>query len=250
MLCCQLLLHFPQCSILTPFSPIRDTKPLSSLFTLCLHFPCFCVTFHRQPKCCWFFLEIRHFLLQVGTPDPLPNWRQVPGFPVFGLGQPTEKGLTQVSGFKVLDLGCSQVCEALGRGKGQVESEVNSKAAANCNILEPRSVDFSSQLLLAAAFRPMLMCWCGRRGICSILDPGWVDSSWQHLFAAFKALFGQVFMTAKPPVCALYSILGSGSVDHSGHINRTFLGPCSIRWPNLKRPFSVTDFLILSWHQQ
>jgi len=32
----------------------------------------------------------------VGTPDSLPNWRQVPGFPVFGLGQPTEKGLTQV----------------------------------------------------------------------------------------------------------------------------------------------------------
>jgi len=32
----------------------------------------------------------------VGTPDPLPNWRQVPGFPVFGLGQPTEKGLAQV----------------------------------------------------------------------------------------------------------------------------------------------------------
>lgn len=32
----------------------------------------------------------------VGTPDPLPNWRQVPGFPVFGLGQPTDKGLAQV----------------------------------------------------------------------------------------------------------------------------------------------------------
>ena len=152
MLHCQLLLHFPQCSILTPFSPIRDTKPLSSLFSLCLPFPCFSA---KNPDIC---LEIRHFLLQVGTPDPLPNWRQVPGFPVFGLGQPTEKGLTQVSGFKVLDLGCSQVSEALGRRKGQVEPEVNSKAAANCNILEPRSVAFSSQLLLAAAFRPMLMC--------------------------------------------------------------------------------------------
>ena len=109
----------------------------------------------KNPDIC---LEIRHFLLQVGTPDPLPNWRQVPGFPVFGRGQPTEKGLTQVSGLKVLDLGCSQVSEALGRRKGQVEPEVNSKAAANCNILEPRSVAFSSQLLLAAAFRPMLMC--------------------------------------------------------------------------------------------
>ena len=44
---------------------------------------------------------ITHFLFQVGTPDPLPNWRQVPGFPVFGLGQPTEKGLSQVSGLGV-----------------------------------------------------------------------------------------------------------------------------------------------------
>ena len=159
MLRCQLLLHFPQCSILTPFSPIRDTKPLSSLFSLCLPFPCFSVTFHRQPKLLpKIQIFVWNFVLQVGTPDPLPNWRQVPGFPVFGLGQPTEKGLTQVSGFKVLDLGCSQVSEALGRRKGQVEPEGNSKAAANCNILEPRSVDFSSQLLLAAAFRPMLMC--------------------------------------------------------------------------------------------
>jgi len=32
----------------------------------------------------------------VGSPDPLPNWRQVPGFPVFGSGQPTEKGLKEV----------------------------------------------------------------------------------------------------------------------------------------------------------
>ena len=190
MLRCQLLLHFPQCSILTPFSPISDTKTLVKLVHIMFAFSLlFCdispatQIVAKNPDIC---LEIRHFLLQVGTPDPLPNWRQVPGFPVFGLGQPTEKGLTQVSGLKVLDLGCSQVSEALGRRKGQVEPEVNSKAAANCNILEPRSVDFSSQLLLAAAFRPMLMCWCGGRGgICSILDPGWVDSSWQHLFAAF-----------------------------------------------------------------
>jgi len=33
----------------------------------------------------------------VGTPDPCPNWRQVPGFPVFGTGQPTEQGFTQIA---------------------------------------------------------------------------------------------------------------------------------------------------------
>ena len=42
----------------------------------------------KNPEIFW------NFVLQVGTPDPLPNWRQVPGFPVFGVGQPTEKGLT------------------------------------------------------------------------------------------------------------------------------------------------------------
>ena len=84
----------------------------------------------------------------MGTPDPLPNWRQVPGFPVFGLGQPTEKGLSQVSGLGVKAqkagvrsdfsrlfwiLGCSQVSEALGRQIGQVEPEMKSGAAANRN---------------------------------------------------------------------------------------------------------------------
>ena len=117
MLRCQLLLHFPQCSILTPFSPIRDTKTLVKLVFVMFAFSLlFCdispatQIVAKNPDIC---LEIRHFLLQVGTPDPLPNWRQVPGFPVFGLGQPTEKGLTQVSRLKVLDLGCSQVSEAL-----------------------------------------------------------------------------------------------------------------------------------------
>ena len=32
----------------------------------------------------------------MGTPEPLPNWRQVPGFPVFGVGQPTQEGLAKV----------------------------------------------------------------------------------------------------------------------------------------------------------
>merc|ERR1719205_95514 len=32
----------------------------------------------------------------VGTPESLPNWRQVPGFPVFGVGQPTQEGLAKV----------------------------------------------------------------------------------------------------------------------------------------------------------
>ena len=32
----------------------------------------------------------------VGVPEPLPNWRQVPGFPVYGGGQPTMEGLTKV----------------------------------------------------------------------------------------------------------------------------------------------------------
>ena len=87
------LLHFPQ---------YVTQKPLSSLFyimfalslLLCDISPATQIV-AKSPDFC----EIRDFLLQVGTPDPLPNWRQVPGFPVFGLGQPTEKGLTQVSGF-------------------------------------------------------------------------------------------------------------------------------------------------------
>ena len=80
----------------------------------------------------------------------------MPGFPVFGLGQPTEKGLSQVSGLGVKAqkaevhcnfsrlfciLGCSQVSEALQRQIGQVEPEMNSGAAANWNFLEPSSYD-------------------------------------------------------------------------------------------------------------
>ena len=33
----------------------------------------------------------------VGTAEPCVNWRQVPGFPVFGTGQPTEAGFAQVA---------------------------------------------------------------------------------------------------------------------------------------------------------
>ena len=33
----------------------------------------------------------------VGTPEALTNFRQVPGFPVFGTGQPTEAGFTQLA---------------------------------------------------------------------------------------------------------------------------------------------------------
>eukprot|EP00088_Acartia_fossae_P011713 TRINITY_DN15970_c0_g1_i1.p1 TRINITY_DN15970_c0_g1~~TRINITY_DN15970_c0_g1_i1.p1 ORF type:complete len:475 (+),score=182.69 TRINITY_DN15970_c0_g1_i1:73-1497(+) len=33
----------------------------------------------------------------VGTPDNLPNWRQIPGFPVYGVGQCTEEGLEKMN---------------------------------------------------------------------------------------------------------------------------------------------------------
>ena len=33
----------------------------------------------------------------VGNPEPCINWRQVPGFPVFGTGQPTEKGFVEIA---------------------------------------------------------------------------------------------------------------------------------------------------------
>ena len=32
-----------------------------------------------------------------GCPDDLPHWRRVPGFPVFGVGQPSEAGFSKVS---------------------------------------------------------------------------------------------------------------------------------------------------------
>merc|ERR550532_152467 len=33
----------------------------------------------------------------LGPPsEDLPNWRRVPGFPVFGVGQPTEKGFAKI----------------------------------------------------------------------------------------------------------------------------------------------------------
>merc|ERR1719266_1922720 len=33
----------------------------------------------------------------LGPPiEDLPNWRRVPGFPVFGVGQPTEKGFEKI----------------------------------------------------------------------------------------------------------------------------------------------------------
>merc|ERR1711953_1304992 len=32
-----------------------------------------------------------------GCPDDLPHWRRVPGFPVYGVGQPSEAGFSKVS---------------------------------------------------------------------------------------------------------------------------------------------------------
>ena len=57
----------------------------------------------------------------VGVPEPLPNWRQVPGFPVYGGGQPTMEGLTKViSGFMI-----THVDPLLGEGEvGQGESSL------------------------------------------------------------------------------------------------------------------------------
>ena len=50
-----------------------------------------------------FFLRIifsSHVISQwkyLGPPiEDLPNWRRVPGFPVFGVGQPTEKGFEKI----------------------------------------------------------------------------------------------------------------------------------------------------------
>ena len=33
----------------------------------------------------------------LGDPEPCLNWRQVPGFPVFGVAQPTEAGFAQIA---------------------------------------------------------------------------------------------------------------------------------------------------------
>ena len=33
----------------------------------------------------------------LGNPEPALNWRQVPGFPVYGVGQPTEAGFPQIA---------------------------------------------------------------------------------------------------------------------------------------------------------
>merc|ERR1712117_61163 len=32
-----------------------------------------------------------------GTPDELPHWRRVPGFPVYGVGQPSEEGFSKIA---------------------------------------------------------------------------------------------------------------------------------------------------------
>ena len=32
-----------------------------------------------------------------GCPDELPHWRRVPGFPVFGVGQPSEAGFSKIA---------------------------------------------------------------------------------------------------------------------------------------------------------
>ena len=33
----------------------------------------------------------------LGCPDDCPNWRSVPGFPVFGVGQPSEEGFDKIA---------------------------------------------------------------------------------------------------------------------------------------------------------
>jgi len=40
------------------------------------------------------FVKLDH---SVGDPEDIPNLRQIPGFPVFGVGQPSAKGLSQLS---------------------------------------------------------------------------------------------------------------------------------------------------------
>ena len=32
----------------------------------------------------------------LGCPDDCPNWRLVPGFPIYGVGQPTQDGFNKV----------------------------------------------------------------------------------------------------------------------------------------------------------
>ena len=32
----------------------------------------------------------------LGCPDDAPNWRLVPGFPIYGVGQPTNDGFNKV----------------------------------------------------------------------------------------------------------------------------------------------------------
>ena len=32
----------------------------------------------------------------LGCPDDCPNWRVVPGFPIYGVGQPTKDGFDKV----------------------------------------------------------------------------------------------------------------------------------------------------------
>ena len=33
----------------------------------------------------------------LGCPDDAPNWRLVPGFPIYGVGQPTSDGFNKVT---------------------------------------------------------------------------------------------------------------------------------------------------------
>ena len=33
----------------------------------------------------------------VGSPEPATNWRQAVGFPVYGVGQPTEEGFVKIT---------------------------------------------------------------------------------------------------------------------------------------------------------
>ena len=46
------------------------------------------------------------YKIATGAPsDDLPNWRRVPGFPVYGVGQPTEKGFANIPEKVVIRVG-------------------------------------------------------------------------------------------------------------------------------------------------
>ena len=65
----------------------------------------------RSGSCLYIYLPLTRFLLiimvelsecnikldhSLGCPDDAPNWRLVPGFPIYGVGQPTNDGFNKV----------------------------------------------------------------------------------------------------------------------------------------------------------